>query len=77
MFGGYSVIHLNKTRFLFGTVSSRPLVVDTADGVPAAPLQTRPESAVHLLLHLSISPLHCAQVPLAGVIPLNLETNTI
>lgn len=44
----------------------------TADGVSAAPFQTRPESPIHLLLHLSISPLHGVQVPVAGVVALDL-----
>lgn len=44
----------------------------TADRVPAASLQTRPESSIHLLLHLSVSPLHCAQIPVAGVVSLHL-----
>ena len=44
----------------------------TADWVPAASLQTRPESAIHLLLHLSVAPLHCAQIPVAGVVALHL-----
>lgn len=44
-----------------------------ADRVPAAPFQTRPESPIHLLLHLSVSPLHGVQVPVAGVVALDLR----
>lgn len=58
---------------MFGTVSSRPLIMYTADWVPAASFQTRPESAIHFLLHLGIPPLHCIQIPGAGVVPLDLR----
>lgn len=58
---------------MFGTVSSRPLIMYTADWVPAASFQTRPESAIHFLLHLGIPPLHCTQIPGAGVVPLDLR----
>lgn len=58
---------------MFRTIPSCPLVMYTADWVPAASFQTRPESAIHLLLHLSISPLHRTQIPVAGVVPLDLQ----
>ena len=61
---------------VFHTVSSCPLVVYTADWVPAASFQTRPESAIHLLLHLRVSPLHCTQIPVAGVVTLDLQAKT-
>lgn len=57
------------------TISSRPLIMDTADWVPAASFQTRPESTIHLLLHLGVSPLHCTQISVTGVVPLDLQAN--
>lgn len=47
--------------------------MDAADGVAVTPLQTRPESSVHLLLHLGVAPLHGIQIPVAGVVPLDLQ----
>lgn len=49
----------------------------TADRVPAASFQTRPESAIHLLLHLSISSLHRTQISVAGVVPLDLRAKNV
>lgn len=45
----------------------------TADWVAASSFQARPESAIHFLLHLSVPPLHCTQIPVAGVVPLDLR----
>lgn len=59
------------------TISSRPLIVYAADWVPAASLQTRPESAIHLLLHLSVAPLHRTQIPVAGVVALDLRATNV
>ena len=56
------------------TVASGSLVVDATDGVALASLQAGSQRSVHLLLHLSVAPLHSTQVASAGVIPLNLHT---
>lgn len=45
----------------------------TADWISATSFQACPDSTVHLLLHLSISPLDSTQIPVAGVVPLNLQ----
>lgn len=71
-------VHMDYLQMLteqqmLGTVASGSLVVDAADRVPAASLQTRSESSVHLLLHLGVSSLHRPQVPVAAVVPLDLQ----
>lgn len=59
-----------------GTISPCPLIMDAADGVSITSFQARPESSIHLLLHLSISSLDGAQIPLTAVVPLDLRAKT-
>lgn len=47
--------------------------MNTTDGVPIGSFQTRPENPIHLLLHLSISPLDRPQISVTAVVPLNLQ----
>lgn len=65
---------LDTCGIITHTISSCPLIVNTADWIPTGSFQTRPEGAIHLLLHLSVSSLHCTQVPVTGVVALHLQT---
>ena len=55
------------------TVSARSLVVYAGDGVVTPGLDTGADHPVQLLLHLSIAPLHGAEIQLVGVVSLDLR----